>query len=236
MYKRIDFTQLEGLPLTQNTLKFLQDGYRDTVVGIASVLGDFVIVSGVADLGANYGDGWVIYNGELLPFVGGVKAAQVVTEETAVGKIYGDGATRNAWFTKVAKSGVAGGTPHANFVRLYTLAEVKADLDTIRQRLTAPVEKVANHILELTDLNKGIEMNLAGANTVTVPPNADVAFAVGTTINVVQKGAGKTTIVAGAGVTLLSEASLLSIGARYTGVVLWKVAVNTWYVLGNVSA
>jgi hypothetical protein len=129
MYKFIDFTQLEGLPLTQNTLKFLQESYRDEFAALAAFAGDYVILSGVADLGADWGNGWVCINGELLPFVGGTKAAQIIIEETVVGKLFGDGSTKNVWFTRVAKSGVAGGTLHTAFTRVRTLKQIHTDLD-----------------------------------------------------------------------------------------------------------
>jgi hypothetical protein len=51
-----------------------------------------------------------------------------------------------------------------------------------------------------------------------------------------QYGAGKTTIVATGGVTLRSRASLLSIGAQYTGVTLIKVGTDEWYVVGYLIA
>lgn len=134
MYKHVDFTQLEGLPLTQNTLKFLQESYRDAFAGLAAFAGDYVILSGVADLGANWGDGWVAINGEILPFVGGTKAAQIVIEETVVAKLFADGNSRNAWYTRVAKSGVIGGVDHTSFTRMSTLKtlQTRSLYDTIQ--------------------------------------------------------------------------------------------------------
>jgi hypothetical protein len=128
MYKKIDFTQLEGFPLTQDTLAELQKSYRDTFGGLAFFLGDYVIVSGVADLGASYGDGWVAINGELLPFVGGVKAAQIIIEETVVSKQFADANSKPVWYTRVAKCGVAGGTTVATFVRLSSIKQIMANL------------------------------------------------------------------------------------------------------------
>lgn len=236
MYKYIDFTQLEGLPLTQNTLKLLQDGYRETVVGIATLLGDNVIISGVADLGANYGDGWVVIGGELLPFIGGVKADYIVTETTATGKIYADGATRNAWYTKVAKSGVAGGVLHTSFVRLDTLITQKNEIADLKKRKVISDTKGVDYTLVLTDANKNIIMDVAGANEVTVPANASVAFEIGTQILITQKGAGQTSVTPDSGVTIRSGGGLLSIAQRYTGAALLKVAANEWYLFGNLGA
>lgn len=92
------------------------------------------------------------------------------------------------------------------------------------------------YTLVLADSGKIVEMNNASANTLTVPPNSSVAFAVGTQIVVVQQGAGQTTIAAGSGVTLRSESGNLKIGFQYSSVALVKRATDEWYVVGNLGA
>lgn len=94
----------------------------------------------------------------------------------------------------------------------------------------------ASYTLVLGDAGRVVETNVAAANNVTVPTNASVAFPIGTEIQVMQYGAGQTTIVAAAGVTLRSKSGQLKIGNQYTGVTLLKVGTNEWYVIGNVSA
>jgi hypothetical protein len=79
-------------------------------------------------------------------------------------------------------------------------------------------------------------MNSGSANNLTVPLNSSVAYPVGTEIQVLQYGAGQTTIVATGGVTLRSKSGQLKIGNQYTGVTLVKVGTNEWYVIGNVAA
>ena len=51
------------------------------------------------------------------------------------------------------------------------------------------------YVLQIDDRGCIIEMNLAGANQVSVPTNASVAFPVGTVIAIYQMGAGQTTIL-----------------------------------------
>jgi hypothetical protein len=94
----------------------------------------------------------------------------------------------------------------------------------------------ASYTLALADANTWIEMNSASAQTVTVPPNSSVAFPVGTEIILVQKGAGQTTISAGAGVTVSSYGSEDKIYGQYAVVGLKKVATDTWYLFGNLTA
>lgn len=96
--------------------------------------------------------------------------------------------------------------------------------------------QTSNYQLVLGDQNKLVEMNLAGANNLTVPANATVAFPIGAQVMVSQFGAGKTTIVAAGGVTLYSDSGLLSIGAQYAAVALIKINTNEWYVFGSLQA
>ena len=79
----------------------------------------------------------------------------------------------------------------------------------------------------------GVRQTNAAANTITIPPNADVAFPVGSTkILIIQGGAGSTTIAAGAGVTLSSPASVTAaIGEINGSRVIQKVGVNEWLLI-----
>ncbi len=95
--------------------------------------------------------------------------------------------------------------------------------------------QTASYTLVLGDANKTIEMNVASANTLTIPPNSSVAFPVSTVINVTQYGAGATTITAGAGVTLRSEFGLIMAG-QYALATLYKRATNEWVVGGSLSS
>jgi len=95
--------------------------------------------------------------------------------------------------------------------------------------------QTASYTLVLADAGKLVEVNNASANTLTVPPNSSVAFAVGTQILVVQQGAGATTITAGSGVTLRSKDGNLAIDGQYASVALVKRATDEWYVTGALA-
>jgi hypothetical protein len=134
MNKRINFSQLGGFPADQNTLDFLQQSYREAFAWLSIFFGDFVIVSGVTDLGATYSDGWMAINGELIPFIGGTKSTNVVITETVASKLFADGNTKNVWYTRTASCASSGGTPFANFVRLNS---AKTDQANLAAELTA---------------------------------------------------------------------------------------------------
>lgn len=92
-----------------------------------------------------------------------------------------------------------------------------------------------SYTLVLADAGKLIEMGKATAQTLTIPTNASVAFPIGTKIDVVQTGAGETTI-AGAGVTINSEGSKLKLNAQWAGATLIKRGTDTWVVIGSLKA
>jgi hypothetical protein len=87
----------------------------------------------------------------------------------------------------------------------------------------------------LADAGKIVELNKATALTYTVPPNTDVAFPVGTQIDLVQTGAGQADVAAGAGVTVSSEGAKLKIAAQHAGASLYKFATDAWRLLGNIA-
>lgn len=87
-----------------------------------------------------------------------------------------------------------------------------------------------SYTLVLDDLEKLVTMDNASANTLTVPPNSSVAFAVNAQVLVAQLGAGQTTIVAGSGVTLRGT---LTIASQYEAVSLIQIATDEWLVLGG---
>lgn len=138
-------------------------------------------------------------------------------------------------------------SPGSGFHRFYAKSDGKAyskssagvEYDLTASGLSATVtfnRQAASYTLVAGDANKLVEMNVSTANNLTVPLNSSVPFATGTIIDVVQVGAGQTTIRATAGVTLYSTNSWLKINARYGAVTLVKVATDEWYVFGNLNA
>lgn len=95
-------------------------------------------------------------------------------------------------------------------------------------------EQAASYTLALNDAGKLVRMNAATANSLTVPPNSSAAFAVGSQIVVRQVGAGKTTVVAGSGVTI-TTAETLVLRKRHSTVTLIKVGTDQWDLTGDVE-
>lgn len=93
-----------------------------------------------------------------------------------------------------------------------------------------------SYTLVLADAGGRVHMNKSTANNLTVPPNSDVAFPVGTEIEIKQIGAGQTTIVAGAGVTLRNADTALKIEKQWCSAALIKLATDEWCVDGRTVA
>ena len=108
-------------------------------------------------------------------------------------------------------------------------------LELVVPELRAPNVETASYTLILADARKAVEMDVASANTVTVPPNSSVAFPVGTVVEVVQVGAGQVEIVPEGGVTIRTPETLL-LRAQWSTVSLRKRAADEWVLTGDVEA
>lgn len=86
------------------------------------------------------------------------------------------------------------------------------------------------YTLVLGDQFGCVGMSSASANTVTVPTNASVPFAIGTRVSIQQVGAGLTTLAAAGGVTLQLGTGVPSwtTGTQYGEIAIRKVATDTW--------
>jgi hypothetical protein len=97
--------------------------------------------------------------------------------------------------------------------------------------------KAGNYTLAAGDAAETIIiMDSSSANDLTVPSASVVAFGTGTSITVVQRGTGKTRILAGAGVSLLATPGVY-LRARYSSCTLVKTEnANEWFVIGDLAA
>lgn len=95
--------------------------------------------------------------------------------------------------------------------------------------------RTASYTLIAADGGKLIEVNSAGATTLTVPTNASVPYAIGTQINILQTGAGQIT-VAGAGGVTVNATPGLKLRTQWSSATLIKRATDTWVLIGDLSA
>lgn len=101
--------------------------------------------------------------------------------------------------------------------------------------------QTASYTVVLSDADqKLVTMSVGSANDFLIPTNASVAFAIGTVINVIQIGAGQTTIKAvTSGTTTISStgatATAPKLRAQYSAASCIKVATDTWYIIGDIA-
>jgi hypothetical protein len=102
---------------------------------------------------------------------------------------------------------------------------------------TTLLPKTASYTAALTDAGKTVTMDVASANTVTIPTNASVAFPIGSRFDIVQIGAGQTEIVpVSVAVSVYSKNSNKKIAARYSGCTIFKIDTNAWVLIGDLTA
>ena len=89
------------------------------------------------------------------------------------------------------------------------------------------------YTLVIGDAGNVVTMDNAAANTLTIPTNASVAFALGTQIDIVQIGAGATTVDGDTGVTVNGiSGGGAAINAQLNAVTILKLATDTWAMFG----
>jgi hypothetical protein len=92
----------------------------------------------------------------------------------------------------------------------------------------------------LTDNGKVVTMDNGSGNTFRLPTNASVAFPIGTQINVLQIGAGQTTINAvTSGTTTIQSTGAApaapKLRVRYSAATCLKAGTDLWYVFGDIA-
>jgi hypothetical protein len=114
------------------------------------------------------------------------------------------------------------------------LTQVSASTSYAAKSLTINAQ-VASYTLVIADAGKQVEVSSASGVTLTVPTNAVAAFPIGTTIIIVQTGAGQITVAGSAGVTVNATPGLKLYGQWSTALLL-KRATDTWLLSGDLSA
>jgi len=127
-------------------------------------------------------------------------------------------------------SGLSWTTPDVTLTNTATLTN---------KTLTAPVINISinsqssAYTLVLADNGKIVEMSTSA--TLTIPLNANAAFATGAQITILQTTSGQVTIAGDGGVTVNGTPGL-KLRAQWSSAVCIKRATDSWVVLGDLVA
>jgi hypothetical protein len=95
-------------------------------------------------------------------------------------------------------------------------------------------QQVASYTLSLSDKGKIVEISSGSENTLSIPLNSTAAFPVGTQINILQAGAGQTTITPVSGVEVFGTPGL-KLRGQWSAATLVKRNTNSWVAIGDLS-
>ncbi len=101
---------------------------------------------------------------------------------------------------------------------------------------TTNAETGTSYTTVLGDAGNFITMSNASASTLTIPPNSNVAYPVGSVLCAQQIGAGVVTLTQGSGVTFTDTCTAPTapvFSAQYATICATQTATNTWAVVGK---
>ena len=103
---------------------------------------------------------------------------------------------------------------------------------------TPIIQKTASYTLSaLTERDSLIEVSSATGVTVSIPVDATLNYPIGTSIDILQTGAGQVTIAAVTpGTTTVNSTPGLKLRTTWSSATLFKRAANTWVVYGDLTA
>ena len=184
----------------------------------------------VTDGNVSIGDGTLAVSGTLT--VGTDGAGADVTFHSATGS---DNFLWDASDEKLVITGTDGQTaldvPDGNVTITDTL--------TVSGGLVAPLainaQTGTTYTFVLADAGKLVTSSNGSAQTITVPPNSGVAFAIGTQIIVQNIGSANATLATAGTPTLNSKDSNLEIDGQFAAATLIKTATDAWSIIGALA-
>ena len=229
--------------LMQGVLVFATEAARNSAI-TSPQEGQFAFTKDTNSLWYYSGSAWVAS--------GATGDIEGVTAGTGIsgGGTSGTVTITNSMATEItAKGDLIVGTGNATFDNLpagtngYTLLADSGASTGLAYSAGIPVSfdaETASYTTVLGNAYQLVTMNVGSANNFQIPTNASVAYPVGTVINVLQIGAGQTTIQAVTpGTTTINStgatATAPKLRARYSAASCIKAATDTWYVVGDIS-
>jgi hypothetical protein len=186
-----------GFPGTNQTWRFIQDAWREPLNALALLAGDKTVVTGCIVAGGSMGNGYIVLNGEILPFQAGAIGENITMIKDIINVDYdvdidSDGNLDNlpAYESRYLRFGSDGENtfPYSELKRLQTIQQL-SDYQ-LPDYLTAPIYVAFTTALlnKLNGIEAGAQVNVQSNWNVTNP--LSMAFIVGkpNIINVLGQG------------------------------------------------
>ena len=102
---------------------------------------------------------------------------------------------------------------------------------------TPIVQKTASYTLtSLTERDDLIEVNSASACVISIPEDATVNYPIGTSLDILQTGAGEVSIAGVSGTVTVNATPGLKLRTQWSSATIFKRAANTWVAYGDLKA
>jgi hypothetical protein len=118
---------------------------------------------------------------------------------------------------------------------VFAAPRAEAHILDLISTLSINAQTGTSYTFVLSDKGKLVTFTNAAAILATIPTNASVAIPIGSQITLVQLGAGQVTVVGAGGVTV-NGAPGLKLADQYSAATLIKRAIDTWLLVGRLSA
>lgn len=166
---KIDFSHKPDFPFNAATLEYVQ-GQILLLQQLSVANGALYILSGCEDVGGNVSAGYVVINGEVLPFEAGTLGTDVVIVENVRSKTFKDSVIRNFYKDRSARFGSVGTTyAWADFERC-------SPTDGILKRMRVAEDLLTTHTAQIAALDAAMSTHTHSWANITGKPNSYIVY------------------------------------------------------------
>lgn len=133
--------------------------------------------------------------------------------------------------TQIATTGFVIGQGYAKSADVASVYASKEYINTVYVNY-----KTGSYTIGLTDVGKVIEIDSLVTADLVIPLDITTNFPIGSTLDIVQIGSGNVKVLPFSGVTVQSKNGMLSLSGQFAAATLYKRAINTWIVMGDLVA
>lgn len=133
--------------------------------------------------------------------------------------------------TQIATTGFVIGQGYAKSADVASVYASKEYINTVYVNY-----QTGSYTIALTDVGKVIEIDSLVTTDLVVPLDIAVNFPIGSTIDFIQIGSGKVTVLPYSGVTVQAKNEAMSLSGQFAAGTMYKRAADTWIIMGDLVA